>query len=278
MRWLKRVAIVLGLLVLAALVTALIVARRSARVPDWYAAAREITVTKDLEDRQMIPIQRWADRTTAGDVRAKPPEVKRFPVTFTADDVNMLIAKWSQDQRIKQKIDAHVTNVRVRLDDGKIVIAGESAEYGRIISIVLQPGTDASGYATLALDSIRVGDVALPLTMMDDQKRQITGSLAKTTAKQRENLHIDDHGIATAETVNLYYTTLLSDLLGRRNADAYAFVYLNPLGGSEAVATRVRNLKIESGKMDLTLELLSPEQQAALLDQLRQRTTPASPN
>ncbi len=277
-RWLKRIGIVLGMLAGLVLTVSAVIAYRASQVPGWYAQARSgpRVASRHSVDKLNV-MQNWAQAARAGDVDSKPAADKRYTsVDFDADDINDIIAAWGGAAELKDKIEAHVKDIRVRLEDDRIIIAGESVEYGKIVSVIIRPGQGADGYATLTLAGIRVGEMDMPLVSLDSQQKKLSGALATLGSRQRDRLAIDDRGAASLETVSLYYTTLVADLLSGRSPDAYTFValYQHPRSDHNALATRVRDIKLKSGKLTVTLELLTPAQRTAFLDRLRERTSP----
>jgi uncharacterized protein YpmS len=277
MRWLKRIGIFLGVLLALTLLMAMVVAYRTSRVPQWYVAARSVPAEATTQTKnKLIYIQNWAGKNSVANLAARDQDGARYTTEqFSADDINTLISKWTSDAGIKEKVGAHVQDIRVHIEDDRIIIAGFSVEYGKVISIAIRPGKSADGYATLTLDAIRVGEMALPKSMVGAQQKQVSTSLAALTSKQRGRLAIDGRGVASSETINVYYSTLLADLLSGKSPDAYTFVSNElVIHSNHAVVTRVQDFKLQSGKLQVTLEMLTPEQRSALLDQLRARTAP----
>ncbi len=274
-KWLKRIGIAVGILLLLIAAAALVVYRRANRVPDWYATAKIMSDDPDLENKTAAPLQTWASRASAGNVATKPAQDKQFTVSLTADDINRLIAKWSTSAGFEKKMQAYVKDIRVRIADGQITIAGESIEYQKIMSVVLEPRTDSNGYSQMMLNSIRVGDVPLPLVTMGKQQSKLSGELARKVLASRDQITIDDHGVASRAAADLYYTQMAVNLFAGQPADAYAFIgRMKGFSVDDPLATRVREIKIEDNKLTMTLEILEGEQRASFVDQLRSAGTP----
>jgi hypothetical protein len=210
-------------------------------------------------------MQNWATQTTAGPLDAKPVAVKQYTIELTDQQINGLIAKWSEAAGISEKLNSQVGDIRVRLADGQITVAGRLIEQDRVLSVVLRPRPAEDGYTQISLESLRSGDVPLPLVAVDGQREALARKLKVDPAK----LGIDSHNNATRETAGVYYLALLADLLGGKSPDLYSFLQYQQLGPGMIVATRVRKLDIEDGKLAMTVELLSPEQRMAVVEQLK---------
>jgi len=276
-KWLRRIGLVLAILLVAVAIAAFVIHRRASRVPEWYAQAKlPIPDDKNLENKIVWPLQNFAAQASTGNIDAKLPEQKRTTVVLTANQINALIAKWSNSMGIEARMSEHVRDVRVRLSEGKITIAGEAVEQKRIVSIVLQPKQSALGYGQLAMDSIRIGDATLPLVALGNQQTQLNDALARRATAMQDKLSIDDRGLATRQTADIYYTSLLTRLFSGQDADAFAFLATKQ-DLDHPVATRVREMKVEEGQVTLTLEILSPADRESLVEKLKSAATPPAP-
>jgi uncharacterized protein YpmS len=265
MKWLKRLAIALGVILVLAAAVAVMVFRLSGREPDWYAQA--ITPPgqhAQAAEQNLIKMQNWVTQTTSGPFDAKPDAQKQYTVELSDQQINALIAKWSEAAGIGPKVNEQMRDIRVRLADGKITVAGRLVEQDRVLSVVLLPKEAPDGYTKIALDSLRAGDVPLPLVTVEGQRQALANKLKVDPNK----LGIDSRNYATRETAGVYYLSLLTDLLAGESPDLYGFLQYQQLGPGGIVATRVRTLRVGDGKLAMTVELLPPEQRKALIDQL----------
>jgi hypothetical protein len=266
-RWLKRILLTLGVLTLLAGIVVGVAWHRASRVPDWYAAAKPGAVA--TAEQPLLPTQNWAARTSAGNVDAKPAEAKAHTLELTDQQINTLLMKWSDAAGVSRRLGDQFEDLRVRLADGKITLAGRSPEYGRVVSVVVEPEKRGEGVA-LRLAGIFVGDQRLPLVAMNDQQSQLRGGVARRVKAARDQLAIDGHGIATPKTSEIYYTTVAADLLAGRAAEAFAFLNFQPLGDAQdTVATRVTGLSIDQGKLRMEIRMLTGDERAKLVETLR---------
>ncbi|MBC7782665.1 MAG: hypothetical protein H7144_02405 [Burkholderiales bacterium] len=270
-RWLKRISITLLVLITLVASVAWVVYRRANRVPAWYAQAKQVdTAGADAAEKQrIIPMQNWVARSSAVKRDTTPPELKQFTTELTADQINALIAKWSEAAGITERLAQHLTNLRIRLADGQITIAGESTEYGKVLSIVLQPRSGAHGYAEMVLDSIQIGDQTLPLVTLEGQKNAIGSNIMAGAPSMHDKIAIDDYGAATRETESVYYSNLVATILSGAPANLYTFLMADPMGKKNPIVTRVKSVTIVDGTLSMTLEMLSAEQRKALVEELK---------
>lgn len=248
----------------------LVIYQRAARVPEWYAKAQTIPDDPNVEKRTAIKLQSWANKVSAGNPTTKSDEDRQLTVVFTADDINRLIVKWSQSAGLDEKLGRYVRDIRVRLSDGAITIAGKYVEYEKVVSVTFKPQTDPSGYTYIKLDSMRVGEQVLPLVVLNDQQVRLTGNVARQAKAALNRLGIDEHSVATRSTADLYYTSLAADLFAGRSSRAYAFISrLSGFSSEDPLATQVRSMDIREGEMTLKLETLDEKARESLLEKLR---------
>lgn len=263
-------AITLIVLISAAGLSGWIIYQRAARIPEWYVKAQIIRDDPDVEKRTAIKLQSWANKVSSGNPATKSAEDRQLTVVLTAEDINRLIVKWSQSAGLDEKLGQYIRDIRVRLTDGTITIAGKYVEYEKVISVTFRPQTDPSGYTRIKLDSIRVGEQTLPLVMLNDQQVRLTGKVANQARASLSRLGIDDHSVATRATSDLYYTSLAADLFAGRSPQAYAFIgRLSGFSSEDPLAARVRSMEIREGEMTLRLETLDDKERKSLLDKLK---------
>ncbi len=275
-KWLKRIGLSLVVIVLLGGLVGLVMYQRADKVPDWYTRAQTIPDDPAVESRTAAKLQNWASKVSAGDPQTKTSDDRQFTVVLTADDINRLIVKWSKSAGFEEKMSRYVRNVRVRIADDAITIAGQYVEYDKVVSVILKPQADGSGYAQLKLDSMRIGEQPLPLVVLNDKQARLSGNVAKQAQSVVHKLKIDDHSVASRATADLYYTSLAAELFAGKSADAYAFVgRLSGFSTDDPLAARVRAIDMRDGELTLTLESLDDTARTALLDKLRNTADPA---
>ncbi|GIW76435.1 MAG: hypothetical protein KatS3mg104_1498 [Phycisphaerae bacterium] len=251
-------------------VTGLMIYQRAARIPEWYVKAQTIRDDPDVEKRTAIKLQSWANKVSSGNPATKSAEDRQLTVVLTADDINRLIVKWSQSAGLDEKLGQYIRDIRVRLTDGAITIAGKYVEYEKVVSVTFRPQTDPSGYIRIKLDSMRVGEQTLPLVVLNDQQVRLTGNVARQARSALPRLGIDEHSVATRATSDLYYTSLAADLFAGRTPQAYAFIgRLSGFSSEDPLVTRVRSMQIREGEMTLKLETLDDAERESFLNKLR---------
>ncbi len=277
-KWLKRIGWTVGIVLLLIAAGAWIVYDRANAVPDWYAQAKTaLSDDPDLENRTTMRLHNWASKASAGDATRKPDDERRYTVELTADDINRLIVKWSRSTGLEDRMSRHVQEIRVRLADGKITIAGLSPEYQKVLSASLVPVAGTDGYSQLRLDALYAGDLQLPLVSMKSYRSQLTADVARQAEQKREKIAVDEHSVATRATADLYYADMAAALFAGQSADAYAFI--GRVQGLDApLVSRVCDIKVENGKLTMTLEMLDARQRQVLTDYLQSVGKPNPPS
>lgn len=276
--WLRRIGISLLLLVLILGATGLVLYQRMGQVPDWYEQAQTLADDPKVEERTAIKLQSWANQVSAGDPQSKTANDRQFTVVLTAADINRLIAKWSKSSGFESRINQYLQDVRVRIADGKITIAGKATDYDKVMSMVLEPQHDDTGNVQLKIDRILAGEQPMMLVMLNSQQITLSGAAAKRAKAVADRIKIDERSIASGETAELYATALLAELLSGRPADAYAFV--NRISGftsDDPLASRVKAIDIRDGELTLTLETLGAAERDKLVARLKSIADTARP-
>lgn len=270
-RWLIRISLALVLVVMGIAVVGAMYYRQTSRVPDWYAAARKSHIDHSpVINAHLAPLASWASKTRAG--AAQSDDDQSHTLVLTGDEINALLESWGEATGLEDNIAEHARGVRVRVADGKITIAAELVQYKKIASVVLVPAEGSNGYAALKLESFELGNARVPLVAFDGQQEQLEGFVGRLAQRSASKLSINDHGEASGATAALYYASLASDLFAGKTPDAYAFVAHDLINVSERekpLATRVRQIKIEDGKLIVRLEALTPAQREALVQSLK---------
>ncbi len=259
---LKWSAITIGILLLLCGGTAGVGYWRASRVPDWYAQARKVSADQADENR-VIPVHNWLAGASSGKVDAKPAEQKRQTIELSSEQINALIVKWTGNlQNVLQ-------DVRVRITPGNITVAGYVKQQNKVVSVVLRPAVTQAGGLQLTLESIRLGNQAVPAVMIPDDARQ--KAIALMSGAKADEVRIDEHSRATRQASNVYAAISMLELLRGEPIEPYAFIDL-PIDKA-IVAARVREMKLEDGHAKLTIELLGPDEREALVTRLRAAVT-----
>lgn len=240
---------------------------RTGRVPAWYAQARNAS-PHEADENHIILIRNWLARASSGNVDAKPADEKRLAVSFSAADVNELIAKWTGN------LESSVQDIRIKIAAESVEVAGQvKAQNDRVVTVELRPAATGTEGLQITLGSIKLGEQTVPSVMIPDDARQ--RAIATMSRAAPNDVTIDQHSRASRQASAVYGAVSMVELLQGHPIKPYAFIELTP--EKEIVVARVRAMKLADGRADMTLELLGPEEREALVNRLRAAVTQPAP-
>lgn len=264
-KWLKRLAIAVAGVIGLLLLTAAVVAWRATRVPTWYAVAVDQTPTDDIADaainRRFVPLQNWLARTSTGDLAAKPDSEKSYTLTLTQDEVNALLAK------VFDHIRGDFENYRVQLLPGQIEVGCTWTKQGRAVSVSADVGQPAGKLPTVALGGVRLGNQSLPMSLVTAKPAEQLRAAMQARRARGKLPKIDDQDAAPGHTAEAYFGRLGLDLLAGRAVSPYAFL-TGRLQGDDWIATRITQMTVSAGQIDITFRMVTPQERAELLAEI----------
>jgi uncharacterized protein YpmS len=265
-RLVKRIIVVVCVLLIALSAAVSIVAWRASRVPDWYEQARVIS-TQPAYEQTLVPTSNWIDRTTAGNLDAKPAEQKQHTLELSTDQINTLLAKWSAQSN------GRLRESRVRLEPAGITIAGKMDDKNRVISITFKPVPTDSGIG-LALESVSVGNQQVPLSSVASRGRD--AGLQTLAGIDADAITIDDASHASAAAALAFYASSGLSMLDGRAAAPYVFVPSIGSGGRVTMA-KIRSLRPDTDMLHVVLEIPEAAERRRLVEHLRNTVLSAQP-
>jgi hypothetical protein len=290
-KFLKISAVVLLLLVVGLAGAALFVWRGVKAVPDFYSSQplegqarleaiesveRKVLNLQSVLDRAYVRAQTGAADDPAPDTATSQPAEQilgkssdePISVAFTGPELDTYFRKWLQETGYAPRLAKYMNNPRIGIDDGRVILAGQMAEFDAVVSLYFLPEVDDEGAVHLKLDGIYAGRIPLPDMAFETFREQAIAALSEGTAQLRSEADISAEGFANESAILLTSQQQLRELFdGREVEPMIAFL---PLPARGFVPARVSELSIEEQELVLGVQLLSRGEQAELLEMLRQ--------
>ncbi len=188
-------------------------------------------------------------------------------VTFTGRELDTYFRKWLQETGYEPRMARYMTNPRIAIDDGRVILAGRMADFNAVVSLYFLPVVDEEGAVHLKLDGIYAGRIPLPDMAFEKFRTHAVAALGERTAVLRREADISPDGFANESAILLSSQEQLRELFeGKEVAPLIAFI---PLPGRGFVPARVSELSVEEQELVLGVELLNKAEQAQLLEALR---------
>ena len=253
--------------------------------PTWYTTGEQPTAAQREQlaraaENKMIEAQNWAATLRADAQRAQraaaaatAPATARAQashvIEFSDQELNALFDKWSVLHGWRDAYANYLQDPRVILQDDRLILAGRMRELGgAVASFQFRPHLDrASG--KLRLDIVRVtgGKLPMPEGAWAKWRDQIVNSTRENLPRWRAQARIDASGAANFPAMAATLSRLLFAVAAKQPADPVLFLPL--AGDGESVPVKVADVAVETGKLTLVVEPMTPAERVALLERIR---------
>ncbi len=295
-KFLKIAAVVVLLLFVAAAGVALYAWRGMRAVPAFYeseplAGAERLEAIESVE-RKVLNLQGVLDRAYARATAGKAPETassgsatrpagppdpdplfgesadqEPISVSFTGPELDTYFNKWLEESGYGPRLEQYMTNPRIAVQDGRVILAGRMADFNAVVSLHFLPIADPDGTVHLRLDGIYAGRLPLPEMAFEEFRDRTVAALAENMPQMRRGADISAEGFANEDAIFLASQAQLIELLEGREVETMR-TFL-PLPGRGWIPARVSELEVADHELTLAVELLTPEERQALLRELR---------
>jgi len=277
----RKILIGLAAVLAAVIVLSVIGIAMFKGTPAWYSdaagnrpsAAQREQLARAAENK-MIGAQNWAatlradaqraqHATTTTTARAESSHV----IEFSDQELNALFDKWSVLYGWRDKYAAYLEDPRIILQNDRLILAGRMKELGAVASFQFRPQLDAGGKLRLDLVRVTGGKLPLPEGAWVKWRNQIVEGTRKNLPMWRAQARIDSTGAANFPAMATTLSRLLFAVAEKQPAEPVLFLPLADAGDS--VPVKVANVALETGKLTLTVEPMTPVERAALLQRIR---------
>lgn len=291
-KFLKIAAVVVLLLVVAAVGAGLYVWRGVKAVPAFYerkpldgqerlaaieSVERKVLNLQGVLDRAYargqaaadgnLPATQSADGVIDDPTGAGGDDDEPIAVAFTGPELDTYFRKWLEESGYSARLGQYMSDPRIAVVDGRVVLAGQMSEYDAIVSLHFLPSVDEQGAVRLKLDGIYAGRIALPNMAFEKFRVQTVAALEERMPQFRQAADITPEGFANEAAILASSQGQLIELFdGREIEPLIAFL---PLPGRGFVAARVSELSVNEEELVLGVTLLDAAQRADLLEQIR---------
>ena len=285
MKWVKRLVVFVVGLALVLGVAAVGAYYYGVRgTPDWWqrpkASAEEQAAAANRADQKImetLSLVREMDAAERARTRPADPNDRRpvaaasaseRKVTFTEDELNGFFNKWDRLYGWTERYKEHLTDPGIVLHDGRIVVAGNSAELGAVISVHFSPELDDKGRLNLELSRVLAGRLPIPQGFFEKYRTAAQNRLESALPDLQRRAEFRPDGSANADAMNAAMAKLFLHVLANEPGDAVLFLPSGQRGRSMPV--RLKDVKIEDKALSLTVTPLTASQRAALLERIRE--------
>lgn len=280
--WIRRIVLLCATVIVILMGGALVALHLVRSEPAFYrpralSAQERATAAQSAEDK-FIQIQNSAARINAASTVARRSagsttttasllEGQPVTITFTDAELNSFFEKWSKFQDWKGGYEAYVTEPAIILQKGRIILAAKLNERDWIVSLHFEPNIDEHGELDLNLVSALAGRVPAPEWMFSSYKEKATAAIERRLPVWKRGAAINADGAANADAIATSLAKVMIDTMRHERTDPV--MYLPVFGRKGSVPVKIRDLAVEEGSITLTVEPMTRDQQAALLQRIR---------
>jgi hypothetical protein len=286
----KRVSRVLLAVVVLGTILVAILHHLSVRMPSGYAPrlltdqqlAEAANRVDTVKIPQLLNLASEAQRSASATLKARAGQsvdpaatqpVQPLTVSFTQDEINATVWKWSEPYRATYE--RYVTEPFIALEDGAIVLMGNLPDYGRVASAYFEPRLDDQGMLRCDLTSLKLGSLPLPGGLLNKQRAKIESALTARLPAWQSRAKMDATGATNEYAQSAAMGKLVLQLLNSKPSPAVIFLPRD-FHGSKTVPVRLTGVTVEKGNLTITVQPMNEQERAALIEQIRQPQQPSS--
>ncbi|MGB7159780.1 MAG: hypothetical protein WBD40_17065 [Tepidisphaeraceae bacterium] len=252
--------------------------------PEFYRPAQltpeqRATVSERADDKVAETIS-WVallkadeDRRThaqrAGSTHPVTRAASSYTVSFTQDELNVFFDKWSQLNGWSSRLEQYVKDSAIVLRKDRLILAGTLADVGAVGSFHFEPAIDEKGQLQLTLQRVLAGRLPMPELVWTAQRNRLLASVRARLPAWQRRANIAPTGAANNEAVAAGMGKLLLDVLHRRPGEPVIFLRTT----DATVPVRLTDIRVAEGEVTLTVESMTSDERAALLDRIREPET-----
>jgi hypothetical protein len=236
------------------------------RTIDWAAS-------QQAEERARLHAGRETPAAPAATRPATTQAHRSLTVTLTEQELNASFAKWGQTYGWGEKFGQYITDPRIVVHDGRIIVAGTVEKMGTLVSLHFEPKVDERGRLQFELARVLGGRLPLPESAFDGYRERIEKRLRAQLPALQRGARIAPDGSANDKAVGATMAKLLLRTLNRQPGEAVLFL---PANQGSQVPVKLTGIDINGKSVALTVELMTPEERAALMERIREPQETAS--
>lgn len=294
MKWLKSLLRIVALLVVLLAVGAAIGWYLLRGRPSWYeglpvdpaaqqaAAVRaenelkrtiDWAASQQAQERAAIHAGRGAAAPSAANATTAPATRPSLTVSFTEQELNAAFQKWGKAYGWDTAYGQYIKEPRIVLHDGRLIFAGDVPSFGTMVSLHFQPAVDDEGRLEFQLARVLAGRLPLPESAFNNYRKNLQGKLRGSLPELQRGADIKPDGSANDKAVAAALAKLLLNVLDRQAEEAVLFL---PANQGARVPAKLGDVNIDGKSIDLTVQLMTPQERAALLRRIREPYRSAS--
>lgn len=198
--------------------------------------------------------------------RAAP--ASSYVVTFTQDELNAFLAKWSELSHVRAATGGQVRRPMVILRPDELILAAkiDAAGMQAVAAVHLRPTLDDAGLR-LPITAVTAGRLPVPPAQLLARLKGPLEPMRRRLPDWQAAARLNAAGHANDDATKALYARLL--LAAVDGGHAVEPVLLVPSDGHRAVPVRLTEVSVAEGELTLRARMLAPAERAAFLASLQ---------
>jgi hypothetical protein len=267
------------------------------QTPDWYESPRVYTEAERAEAAKRVE-QTWQNtsnwvsqvqaqqrqaivqgRATAQEIATATSD-ETFEFSVSADEINAFVAKWSKLDGWESVYSQFVSEPRVGIRNGRVIIGGRLNNVpplsGLVASVHFAPRMDEQGQLRIQLASIMGGALPVPGKVWERYRSRAENAVTARLPAIQRNSALDSYGDANQSMLAAAMGRLLLQMLNNEPIEPVLFVPVASSGGTRLIPVRIMDLKIvdgtsdSSGSISVTVRAMNLSEREDFLKRLKQ--------
>src|SRR4051794_14892880 len=220
------------------------------RTIDWAAS-------QQAEERAALYAARTSPTTPATSAPTTGPATRRsLTVTFSEQELNAAFEKWETAYDWRDAYGDYISNPRIVLHEGRLIVAGDVKDMGTLISLHFHPRVDEKGRLLLELERILGGRLPLPESAFDGYRGRLEQKVRASLPGLQGGAKFKPDGSANEKAVAACFAELLLHVLEREAAEPVLFL---PANQGACVPVKLTDVAIDGKSIALTVQLMNAE-------------------
>lgn len=286
MKWMKRLGVFVVALVLVLGAVALGAYYYGVRgTPEWWqrprvSAAEQAAAASRAEQKLMETLSVVREMDAASRTPQQPADpsdrrpsarqpAKKLEVTFTEGELNGFFNKWDRLYGWTERYKDRITDPGIIIHDGRLVVAGDSAELGTVVSLHFAPNLDGKGRLHLKLSKVLAGRLPIPQGFFDQYRSAGRQRLKAALPAMQAKAQLRPDGSANSEAMIAAMAKLFLNVLANEPGEPVLFL---PLAEKDrSLPVKLTDVRIKDKSLTLTVTPLNGRGRVALLAWIRER-------
>ncbi|HEY7090187.1 MAG TPA: hypothetical protein VH518_18970 [Tepidisphaeraceae bacterium] len=275
-KWQKRLGIVVATLVGVFIGLALVCWMLLRGTPQWYrphtlSGPEQEAAAQSAQNKLILlhnaAVQARAEERAAHRTATTLPAGSAITVSFTDDEVNALLDKWSVWPIVKAGYERFMTDPCIVIENGRLILAGHVKELNSVASLHFTPHIDENGRLKVELTRILAGNLPVPEALLGKYQSQAANAIDRRMPWWKAQAMIDPGGTANSSAVSALMANLFTDVL--RDQPSEPALFLPLFDRSHNIAVKVLDVKVADHTLTLTVQPMNPDERAELLKHIR---------